>query len=603
MGKSYILLSSAAILFAAGQATAGALNAPNEIFIGGATAVQETFHLDILLRFCNYDGNVDDTDGVITPSIYVDSIITTPGGGNGTATTPALNHRNQQVIHCNFKNSLPGALAGSEVAVYKYNGGSGTGVAPVADPNTAPAADKRYMNASPAACTPVVPTSNNVAANTFLSIDGATRFKLYTCPSSTVVTQDPDGGISDVEPKIFVGQLATGFGNSVPGITPDKPQNDFVDKGNLIVKAGPGLIFGVNATLPLYDELAEDQQAAGLLPGCEQAFLPSTPGDPNATPPVPAFRDSRRDTVACMPSLPTPMIQSLFSGELPSWSTRSVYGQLLNGTGKVQQGNKVNICRRTAGSGTHAQFMVNFFRTNCANATTSMVTFANNVPAPVQAPQVYENEGSGNLDLCLDALGRGTGYNGGWTDGFTAFPGAPSQGGGNSSVIPVGRSAYGIGYNSTERNASLARAFRFVKVDGLAPTLENAFNGNYTDIYYVSYQNRVDANGNPEPRTGAIRTVAVDAAEIQVQKEFFNLWNSPNAASVDAVNDGLIVNPDKTANNGDEWQGGFLVGSRSAPQVFSAGPNPANNDPRAPWSRETAAGGADSCQELSYKNP
>lgn len=585
MRKSYVLLSAATMLFAAGQATAGALNAPNEIFVGGATAVQETFHLDILLRFCNYDGNVNDNDGVITPSIYVDQATVLPGLGNGSASVPALNHRNQQVIHCNFKNSLPGALAGSEVAVYKYNGGSGTGVAPVANPDTAPAPDKRYMNASPSVCTQVIPTSNPGPADTFLSIDGATRFKLYTCPGSTVVIQDPDGGISDVEPKIFVGQLATGFGQSVPGILVDKPQNDFVDQGNLIVKAGPGLVFGVNVTLPMYDELINDQKAAGLLPTC--------PDNPIR---------AQRDGLDCMPSIPSSLIQSVMTGEIVNWNTRSIYGQVLNGAGVVQQGNKVNICRRTAGSGTHAQHMVHFNRTNCSNSTPVMRTFANNVPPAVPAPQVYENEGSGNLDLCLDALAKGTGYNGGFSDGLARFPSAPTSADGNSSVIPVGRSAYGIGYNSLERNASLVRDFRFVKIDGVAPTLQEAYNGNYRDIYYVSYQNRVDANGNPEPRTGAIRTIAVDAAEIQVHKAFFDLWNSPNAASVDAVNDGLIVNPDKVANNGDEWQGGFLIGTRSAPQVFSAGPNPAQNDPRSPWSRETPGGAADSCQELSYAN-
>lgn len=601
-------LGTSAAVFAAGNASAGALGAPNEIFIGGATAVQETFHLDILLRFCNYDGNTNDADGVITPQIFVDSVSTLPGGGNGSASLPSLRHGSEQVVHCNFKPSLPGTLASARVAVYKFNGGSGTGVAPVADPAGAPAADQGYMDASVAACPQVIPGSNPGPDNTFLSVDGATRFKLYDCPS-TRVTQAPDGGISDVEPKLFVGQLATGFGNSVPGISPDKPQNDFVDVGNLIVKAGPGIVFGVAVTTPFYDELINDQVAAGLLP----ASCAAAPTGPNQV------DRALRDTEQCMPSLPTPLIQSVFTGEISDWTTRSIYGQALSPPAFVagpyvptysrdRDGSKVNICRRTAGSGTHAQFAVEYLRTNCVNAAPSMRTFANNVPQVVAAPQVYENEGSSGIDSCMNTLGAANkagapGYNGGFSGGITAFPLTPTPtNGGTSSVVPEGRTAYAIAYNSLERNSSLGNKYRFVKVDFVAPTLENAYEGTYRDVYYLSYQNRVvNGTDTPDPRTGAIRTVAADAAEIAVHKDFFALWNSPTAAAVDAVNDGLIVNPDTVANNGDEWQGGLLSPSKTAPAVWSGGPS-AGNDPRTPWARETAAGVADSCQNLSYKN-
>ncbi len=586
--KYYGVLSTAALMLAAGQASAGAIGAPNEIFIGGATAVQETFHLDLMVRFCNYDGNTNDADGVITPQIFVDTIGTTPGSGNGSAATPTLRHGNQQVTHCNFKPGLGGNLGGARVAVYKFNGGSGTGVAPVANPTTAPAADQRYMDASTAQCPQVIPTSNPGPDNTFLSVDGVTRFKLYNCPDTALnVTQAPDGGISDVEPKMFVGQLATGFGLSVPGLA-DVPQNDFVDSGNLLVKAGPGIVFGVGVTLNMYDELTNDQQAAGLLPAC--------PANPTR---------AQRDALACMPSLPTAFIQSLFTGEINNWTTRAPYGLALNPPAFVlggSQGNKVNLVRRTAGSGTHAQYMANFNRTNCINGAPAMRTFANNVANLNPNPQVYENAGSSNIDSAMTALNNGTGFSGGFTDGLSAFPAAPTAGNGNSSVVPTGRTAYAITYNSLERNSALGQPYRFTKIDFVAPTLANAHAGLYSDVYFLSYQNRVDSNQLAEPRTGAIRTVAADATEIQVLTEFFADWNSPDAASVDAVNDGLIVNPDLSTTNlaGDEWQGGLLVASRLAPAVFAGGPT--GNDPRTPWTREDSSGGADSCQELSYKN-
>ncbi len=585
-------LGTSVAVLAAGNASAGALGAANEIFIGGATAVQETFNMDLLVRFCDFDNNTNDADGIILPQVFVDTFSTLPGAGNGAAATPTLRHGTEQVVHCTFRASTGGTLAGATVAVYKFNGGSGTGVAPVADPVGAPAADQGYIDASVAACPQVIPTSNPGIGNSFLAVDGALRFRLYDCPS-TRVTQAPDGGISDVEPKLFVGQLATGFGLSPPGISPDKPQNDFVDIGNLIVKSGPGIVFGVGVSTSFYDELTNDQQAAGLLPAC---------------PPAPTR--AQRDSLLCMPSLPSPLVTSVFTGDISSWSTVAPYGQTLSPPAFVSVANpnrgadgaKVNICRRTAGSGTNAQFQVEYLRTNCINGSPSQRTLANNVPQAVAAPQVYENEGSSQVDLCMNALQAGTGYNGGFTNGLTTYPSAPTPlNGGTSSVVPNGRTAYGIAYNSLERNAALTNGYRFVKIDGVPPTLEEAHKGNYRDIYYLSYQNRVlPGTDTPDPRTGAIRTVAADAAEIQIQKEFFALWNSPNAAAVDAVNDGLIVNPDGVAANGDEWQGGLLSPSRTAPQVFAGGPT--GNDPRTPWARETSGGVADSCQHLSYKN-
>jgi len=175
MRKQYIsLLGLVAALLVSGQASAGLLGSPNEIFIGGATAVQRTFHLDVMLRFCNWDGNVNDADGVITPRIYTDLVKSLPGGGNATAATPPLGVADQIVIHCNFKPSLGGNLAGAEVAVYKFNGGSGTGVAPVANPATAPASDQQYLDPD-SSC--VLKTNSDVN-NLWTSVDGVTRFQL-----------------------------------------------------------------------------------------------------------------------------------------------------------------------------------------------------------------------------------------------------------------------------------------------------------------------------------------------------------------------------------------------------------------------------------------
>ena len=390
MRKQYLkMLGVMASVVAAGQASAGNLGAPNEIFIGGATAVQRTFHLDLMLRFCDWDGTASEADngGQLTPKVYTDSVEALPGGGSPVAATPPLGVADHVVVYCTFDPALGGNLAGADVAVHKYNGGSGTGVAPVANPATAPAGDQQYLDPG-ASCTL---QTNADPDDLWTSVDGTTRFQLFEC-SGDLATQAPDGGISDVEPKVFVGELATGFGSSVPGTPVDKPQNDFVDQGNLIVKPGAGIVFGVAATIQLRDELQADQFAAGQLdPACTSiATL------------------AERDTVECMPSIPTAIVQGVYTGEINNWTQRTIYGNALDPVAAgVTQGAKVNFCRRTAGSGTNAQTAVHFLRTNCIDSSPAMRTFANNVPPPVPAPAVYENSGSSDMDDCLNALGTG----------------------------------------------------------------------------------------------------------------------------------------------------------------------------------------------------
>jgi len=116
---------------------------------------------------------------------------------------------------------------------------------------------------------------------------------------------------------------------------------------------------------------------------------------------------------------------------------------------------------------------------------------------------------------CLDALDRGTAY-------ASSVP-----------AIAVNRASFGLGYQATEKNMGLTENWRYIKVDGHAPTLENAFNGNYDQVYYLSFQNRNDNSYV----TGGIRLTPADAGAVN---DFYNLNLSITGSIVASVNEGFV---------------------------------------------------------------
>jgi hypothetical protein len=590
--KLNLVAAGVAMAVASGGANATALNAANEIFIGGATAPQSFMREDILLRVC--DSNIQ---------VFVDSIENT-GGVADVVAGKLLKQGDHFVIRCTTKNdtSLPADLRNVDLAVYKYNGGSATGVAPVSDPANASPGDESYLDASVANCGgAAVATSVDVLPDP----NPAKTYDLYECPAAPVSLQYPDGGISDVEPKMFKGALALDFGTEPRGVT-SKPTNAFVDQGNLHVKAGPGLVFGFAVTLPMYNELVDDQVAAGMLPASCASGAGST--------------QAERDAVDCMPSLPKPMVRSILAGQVTSWADVAPYGQTLNPT--VPEGNNVHICERTRGSGTHAQVSVEYLGTNC-RATSNLAMIPQNdglAFAGAGVVGVYANSGSSDMDDCLTALGDGTGFDGDFHDsnGVPTLPPESYVDEGDSTVVPgtdlphlaipgdpLGRFydqqvlAYGVGYQSLEKNVSLSRPYRFVKIDEVPPTLEKAAAGEYEEVYYLSYQNRVTdlSSMTPDLQGGAgqLRSAAEagDAGRISVAKAFFDIWDATDATAIDLVNDTFVVNPDGVAG-GDDWQGGFLTPSTTASYSLVA------NTPETRWARQTPGTPPqpDSCQDL-----
>lgn len=255
-------------------------------------------------------------------------------------------------------------------------------------------------------------------------------------PDDGLVWAVSDAGTSDVEPALFV--------------PPNVPAGFDPFEGPIAnVRASGGLVFGIPVTTNLRDAL---QAAQGLAVG--------------------------EDDEANMPSLTRQQVATLFTGQMPNWEIMQVPGAgvgdvdgdgqtntlvdvaLANGiTANPDVGGKrrVHICRRVNGSGTQAQFNAKFLNAPCfSDASFPAADSSQFEPSPALRTIVWENSGSGDLTDCLNAR------------------------------FAEGRFAVGI--QSLEKNADLQDDFRFVKIEGAAPTWENVINGSYFDWAEVSMQ-------------------------------------------------------------------------------------------------------------------
>ena len=328
---------------------------------------------------------------------------------------------------------VPGLSAPLKVLVHKRSrGGSAFGAAPVEAKDTI--------------------QRMNIGANCTETAAGS---HLYVCTTAALANDIPDAGITDVEPAMFRGSnlLRAGIGGVVAG----DPGTTAMTDGQLArldQRPVAALTFGVVVNTALRDAL---QVAQGLTAG--------------------------NDAEANMPSLTSTQIASLFAGNVTNWSEFKVFDPAVSGyvdltarSGITAPANvRVNVCRRTPGSGTQAQFNAHFLSSPCvegavtprddntgASATNGTGNFTSLIG--VVGPAIHWNESSGNLDSCLTAIQTAN--------------------------------RWAIGIHSLEKgNAN----YRFVKVDGVAPTLQNVATGKYFDYAATSVQwineNQSDAPG------------------------------------------------------------------------------------------------------------
>jgi len=515
-------------LVLSGSANAVIPNVVTEIFMSGASAPSNMLRENVVQFDCVQN------DSAKPINVFVDSVVTVPGGGNKNLAEPILEHNSFWVVECTANPNM-GNAAGDRIAYYKSDvGGSGNGTTPILLDNVT----VEFMDANQTNCTSVVTNQKHGNGGTY---------NLFQCGTANQVQEIPDVGASDVEASKFVGALAPASG-------------PFQKSPTVQEKVGPGLIFGPIVTTSLRDELQTDQIASGVL------SVNCTVGD---------------ETEACMPSLPSTVVRSITSGKYNNWSDISVYGQTLNvpTTFADSKANNVHLCRRVQGSGTHAEFMIHYQRAVCYDNALPMLTqpgagsglFGN-------GPLVYENSSSGTMSKCMDSLDTGL--------GLTSSKITPN--------IAAGVQSFGFGYQSTEKNVSLNQGFRYIKVDMVAPTLANTIKGDYRQVYYSGFQNRLDKQGGSATtgyyltgplRPGTPNTPVGLAKAAKIMDLFINSTNISSSV-VNVLNKAFL----------HSWgASGFVMPSATASTVFTTG------DPRTPWTREDAAGNADSCQPLYKK--
>ena len=156
-----------------------------------------------------------------------------------------------------------------------------------------------------------------------------------------------------------------------------------------------------------------------------------------------------------MPNISSNLIRSLFTGQLVSWydvvtpEGMDLYTFAEDAGFAVPEYDSAILCIRTSGAGARAKFMTNYLRTSCLDS--SVAPWIN----AWEYPEVHLNASSSDMSKCVADFS-----NNGWA----------------------------VGYQSTDKNMDLADNYRFVKIDGAAPTLENVANDKYLDWVEQSLQ-------------------------------------------------------------------------------------------------------------------
>jgi len=451
------------------------------------------------------------------------------GGKDQNAYACTLNPLNPQLV---------GLAAGkTNLVIYKRSvGGSALGVTPIIDDaKGASTASIAFLNVDPAVCTVPTPTP------------AAGVLSTSTCTySATTVGQfqnhKPDFGISDVDPVQFSGA------NTPSGFAPVTSS----DVNFLNVESAGGQVFGIGATLKLRNALQEAQFATTST--CNPTNAGYTTGLVGTA-----------ESAACQPNMTRDQIASIISGKLDSWKdlkigTSDLYTATSTANKPGSANARVHICTRTNGSGTKAQLGINFLNYPCSTVATAPTADTGSTTTAgvysfltevVAKTQVHALSSSGTVSECLGEMNSGTNTVG------TAFPN------------PYTSARWAIGVQGLEKNAGLTENWRFVKIDGVAPTLENVAKGKYHDWAELTFQYS--------------KTHVWDTSEDLIVKEFIKAAGNPSVmVSLNAANKQTF---------GDS---GYLASPKNFPADVNG--NFVSTYPVNPYSHATASEAVNNCR-------
>ncbi|MBI3545019.1 MAG: hypothetical protein HY081_00270 [Gammaproteobacteria bacterium] len=426
-------------------------------------------------------------------------------------------------VACIGKSTLPATLAGKKILWNKRDeGGSGVGVGPLAlstpigfmKPSTGAG------NNCPAVSSTRLITGTTITANIWnctnftysLTPPVAASYGLNDAdPAADAVARVPDIGTSDIEPDKFTSTFSFNVPKAdfnLDGVINAADTLATYDATGLTKDSLAALTFGIPVNILMYQDLQREQFPTGhpLFSDCNPA---------GATYGTIASSASNANAEKCMPSLTGNEIRSVYMKggairsstdlqyETPFGSAAfTTLAATLNGA----TDNTIQICRRVNGSGTQAQFNAIMLGYPCDATFDGAIDSLQPEAAGPLATFVTENEGSGDVEKCLNDFNNGT-----------------NTTGQNSAL----RKRWAVGIQSMEKNApsgagAYTNAYRFIKVDGFAPTLANVHAGDYYDVAAQSLQYK----------TGA-PAVTVDAYS-SLKPEFQNPLNLPDLNKLQA---------------------------------------------------------------------
>jgi ABC-type phosphate transport system substrate-binding protein len=476
-----------------------------DVYLGGSSAQDTIILTESIENICASTTTAGGTYPGVT--IYQD---VESGGNNFKAWTCTVSTA-----------QVPGLSVASEsVTFHKINqGGSGAGVLPILE-TTQPAS----LNVANAIANASVSTTA-----TLTTLANGKKVTTYTVPTTGVYAQGGtsanltpaalDGGVADLDPLIFNGvnqpwngvQPTTTTRSSNPinwgpsqFVQLDNATSDLLGSSGATVHTGVSIIWAVPVTLNLYEALQASQgllnygtghtysnPAASCAPGAyssDQAFGTATS----------ALQDG-----ACMPSLTKAQLATIITGGISKWDSLYTNGNSVvaaatelaanaasvtgNGTTgftySLPTNTYINFCQRVTGSGTAASQYAYFL-----NAPANQTTSAGPVSQKTHAEHVFWMADGGNEEKCLDDLNQGV-------SAATAkdWQGYPLTAYGTATSYPSAlrfASTYvgwGIGQQSTDKNNTLGKHYRFIKINGVAPTSANVYSGAYDFVNQSSW--------------------------------------------------------------------------------------------------------------------
>ena len=357
-----------------------------------------------------------------------------------------------------------GFTAGTKrLAILKRSGGgSGTGVGGLIKAGTVALDDGTSINSNflnPTNATVVAWAGVAQAASGNFS--GFTMHKGITNTLTVASATGADVGISDEEPNIFKKIFNPDLKNS--------------EMAALTVKGISSVIFGVPVTRGIYERLQAVEFAT------TNVCNPNNASYGNIT-----NAASNANLDACMPSLSRAQLQGLYTGNIGDWSqlTSSHTDGLNVATATTPDystalvDTQIYLERRVSSSGTQKGFEIYFNGEGCLDGAQSFLT---------TSATVVQNSSGSTIPANMknhDVAGRG--------------------------ALGILSSEVVVDVTGVTDSATGAGKWRFIKVNGAAPTVLNAVKGSY-DLFYESTLQYRNATVNTLAALSVAKKAVADA--------------------------------------------------------------------------------------------